>query len=278
MSRLAQCFSDLARQGRKALIPFVTAGDPEPSVTVPLMHAMVAAGADIVEIGVPFSDPMAEGPVIQRACERALVHGTGLRDVLAMIATFRQQDVTTPVVLMGYLNPIEIMGYGEFARTAHEAGVDGVITVDLPPEDAGDYIEALRGQALDTIFLASPTTSDERLVKLAGHARGFVYYVSLKGVTGAGSLAPEQVGQRIGQIKAQVDLPVVVGFGIRDAATAAHLARVADGVVVGSRLVQIVAENETRVTEIAPRIGEQVHAMRVAMDDIATIDTDGAAG
>ena len=266
MSRLGKRFESLRARRRKALIPFVTAGDPEPSVTIPLMHAMVAAGADILEIGVPFSDPMAEGPVIQRACERALVHGTSLRDVLAMITVFRAQDTETPVVLMGYLNPIEIMGYADFSRAAAVAGVDGVITVDLPPEDADDYIRALRNEDIDTIFLASPTTSDERLAKLARHARGFVYYVSLKGVTGSASLAPTEVRERVGQIKSQVDLPVVVGFGIRDAATAAHLSGIADGVVVGSRLVQIVAENEARVENIAIQIAAQLAAMREAMD------------
>ena len=266
MSRLSERLARLGAEGRKALIPFVTAGDPTPAMTVPLMHAMVENGADVLEIGVPFSDPMAEGPVIQRACERALRHGTSLRDVLAMIRTFRARDAETPVVLMGYLNPIEIMGYRSFAEAAAEAGVDGTIVVDLPPDDAADYLAALRERDIDTVFLASPTTSDARLALLAREARGFIYYVSLKGVTGAEGLAPEQVRERVRDVRAQVDLPVVVGFGIRDATTAAHLARTADGVVVGSRLVQVVAENADTPERIAPEVGGLLRSMREAIE------------
>ncbi len=266
MSRLSDRLDRLGAEGRKALIPFVTAGDPTPDVTVPLMHAMVENGADVLEIGVPFSDPMAEGPVIQHACERALRHGTSLRDVLAMIGTFRERDPRTPVVLMGYLNPIEVMGYRPFAEAAAAAGVDGSIVVDLPPDDADDYIAALRERDIATVFLASPTTSNARIGPIARQARGFVYYVSLKGVTGAGGLAPERVRERVRELKSRVDLPVVVGFGIRDATTAAQLARTADGVVVGSRLVQIVAENEARPERIAPEVGRLLASMREAID------------
>lgn len=236
MSRIAACFAAL--QGKKALIPFITAGDPHPSRTVELMHGLVDGGADIIELGVPFSDPMADGPVIQRASERALVHKVGLRDVLAMVAEFRKTNTTTPVVLMGYLNPVFVMGYADFAAEASKAGVDGVLTVDCPPEEAADLSAALIAADLDPVFLIAPTTPESRVREIARHARGYVYYVSLKGVTGAGNLDIDDVARKIAALRAHIQVPIGVGFGIRDAATAKAISVTADAVVVGSRLVQ----------------------------------------
>lgn len=266
MSRIKGRFESLRARGRKALIPFLTAGDPEPGMTVALMRAMVEAGADIIELGIPFSDPMAEGPVIQRACERALRHHVGPGDVFAMVAEFRKTDAETPVILMGYLNPLEVMGYERFAKAAAEAGADGIITVDLPPEEADDYVVALRAEGLDPIFLLAPTSPDARIERVAASASGFVYYVSLKGVTGAGHLDVDAVAARLNQIRGHCDLPLAVGFGIRDAESAARLSRLADGVVVGSRLVQIVADHEAQPEAIAPEIGRVLREMRSAMD------------
>ena len=236
MSRIAACFAAL--QGKKALIPFITAGDPHPSRTVELMHGLVDGGADIIELGVPFSDPMADGPVIQRASERALVHKVGLRDVLAMVAEFRKTNTTTPVVLMGYLNPVFVMGYASFATQAREAGVDGALTVDCPPEEAAELSAALIAADLDPVFLIAPTTPEARVREIARHARGYVYYVSLKGVTGAGNLDIDDVARKIAALRAHIQVPIGVGFGIRDAATAKAISVTADAVVVGSRLVQ----------------------------------------
>jgi len=266
MSRIASCFQTLRRSGRKALIPFITAGDPQPALTVPLLHAMVAAGADLIELGVPFSDPMADGPVIQRACERALRQGVSLRQVLELVRAFRREDRTTPLVLMGYLNPIERMGYQDFARAAAAAGVDGVLTVDLPPEEAQELLTALLAVDLDPIFLLAPTSTPERIQKVVALARGYVYYVSLKGVTGAATLDVLDVGQKLDVIRRYTDLPVGVGFGIKDAASAAAVARLADAVVVGSALVswieQLADEPERLQTEITGLLA----AMRRAMD------------
>ncbi|PXX45639.1 MULTISPECIES: tryptophan synthase subunit alpha [Aquitalea] len=236
MSRIAACFARL--DGKKALIPFITAGDPHPALTVELMHGLVDGGADIIELGVPFSDPMADGPVIQRASERALLHKVGLRDVLAMVAQFRQTNTTTPVVLMGYLNPVFVMGYASFAAQAREAGVDGVLTVDCPPEEAAELSAALIAADLDPVFLIAPTTPEARVREIARHARGYVYYVSLKGVTGAGNLDIDDVARKIAALRAHIQVPIGVGFGIRDAATAKAISVTADAVVVGSRLVQ----------------------------------------
>ena len=238
MSRIEATFKQLQQQGKKALIPFVTAADPEPGLTVPIMHALVAGGADIIELGVPFSDPMADGPTIQRASERALKHGVGLKDVLAFVAEFRTSNQQTPVVLMGYANPVESMGYAAFAEQAAAAGVDGLLTVDYPPEECGELVEHLYRHAIDPIFLLSPTTSDARIEEVAKFARGFIYYVSLKGVTGSANLDLGEVAQKIPRIKAHCKLPVGVGFGIRDAATAKAVAAFADAVVIGSRIVQ----------------------------------------
>ena len=266
MSRIAACFTAAREAGRKVLIPYVTAGDPEPEQTVGLMHAMVAAGADIIELGVPFSDPMAEGPVIQKAMERALAHDVTLDDVLEMVKQFRQQDNATPVVLMGYLNPIEVKGYLTFAAEAAGAGVDGVLTVDLPPEEGEDYIQALQQQDLDRIFLISPTTDTERMGVVSRASSGFIYYVSLKGVTGAANIDTKAVGDRVSAIHALTDLPVGVGFGIKDAESAAAVAAVADAVVVGSALVRKIEENVTSADRINTAVSTLLGEMRRAMD------------
>lgn len=267
MSRIAQTFAELRRRGRKALIPFVTAGDPEPAATVPLMHALVRAGADILELGVPFSDPMADGPVIQRASERALAHDVGLNDVLDMVTAFRRGDGHTPVVLMGYANPIEAMGHEAFARRAQEAGVDGVLTVDYPPEECADFAALLTGRGIDPIFLLSPTSREERVAAVARLARGFVYYVSLKGVTGASHLDLADVKRRLTALKRVIDLPIGVGFGIRDGATARAVAEFADAVVIGSRIVQ--AMEDTPRAELERRVEGLVREFRQAMDQAA---------
>lgn len=242
MSRIAGRFRELEAQGRKALISYVVAGDPHPELTVPILHALVAAGADILELGVPFSDPMSEGPTIQLGHERALEGGTRLRSVLQMVKAFRAQDNTTPLLLMGYANPVEHMGYAAFADAAKEAGVDALLTVDIPPEEVASINAQLHRVGMDNIFLVAPTTPEARIDTITSQASGFVYYVSLKGVTGAANLDVEDVARHVNQIKAHTQLPVAVGFGIKDAATAAAVARVADGVIVGSALVSCVAE------------------------------------
>ncbi len=269
MSRIAERFTSLREQGKKALIPYLTAGDPQADATVPLMHAMVKAGADIIELGVPFSDPMAEGPVIQRAMERALQHHVSLSQVIDMVAEFRKQDTTTPVLLMGYLNPVEIMGYETFVQRATQAGVDGVLLVDLPPEEAEDLLSHARQNGLDTVFLVSPTTTQDRIKRLSAASSGFVYYVSLKGVTGAGHLDVGEVLKRVGQIKAETELPVGVGFGIRDAESARRIAEVADAVVVGSALVRLVEANLTSPQQAAQAVADLISSMRKEMDAIS---------
>jgi tryptophan synthase alpha chain len=238
MSRIQSTLSALAAQNRKGLIPFITAGDPAPELTVPLMHALVEGGADIIELGVPFSDPMADGPVIQRASERALAKGVGMRHVLQFVREFRTSNQTTPIVLMGYANPIERMGVPAFIQAAKEAGVDGVLVVDYPPEECEDFAAALSANDLDPIFLLAPTSTNERIEKVGKIARGYVYYVSLKGVTGSGHLDLDAVAAMIPKIKKYVNVPVGVGFGIRDAATARAIASVSDAVVIGSRIIQ----------------------------------------
>lgn len=238
MSRIAGRFEALRKAGRKALILFVTAGDPEPSLTVPLMHALVEAGADILELGVPFSDPMADGPVIQRASERALAKGIGLRDVLAMVRQFRATDAETPVVLMGYANPIEAMGAKAFIAQAAACGVDGTLVVDYPPEESEAFSALARKNAIDPIFLLTPTSTDPRIDLVARIGSGFIYYVSLTGVTGAGHLDVGAVLERLPKIRAATRLPIGVGFGIRDADSARRIAQGADGVVIASRLIQ----------------------------------------
>ena len=238
MSRIATTFSALKAQNKTGLVTFITAGDPAPELTVPLMHALVAGGADVLELGVPFSDPMAEGPVIQRACERALVFGVGLKDVLGYVRTFRETNQTTPVVLMGYANPVERMGTTAFIAASKAAGADGAIIVDYPPEECEEFADAMRAAELDLIFLLAPTSTPERIAQVARFGSGFSYYVSLKGVTGAGNIDTAQVAERLAAIRQHVKLPIGVGFGIRDAATARAVAEVADAVVIGSRLLQ----------------------------------------
>lgn len=264
MSRIAATFNTLKQQGKKALIPFITAGDPSPAQTVPLMHKLVEAGANILELGVPFSDPMADGPTIQRASERALKHGVGLTGVLALVAEFRKTDPATPVVLMGYANPIESMGYEAFAQAAAQAGVDGVLTVDYPPEECAELAGLLRQHGIDMIFLLSPTTPDRRFQQVAKLASGFIYYVSLKGVTGAANLDLQEVAEKIPAIQAAANLPVGVGFGIRDGATAKAVAQFSDAVVIGSRIVQEI-ENSSQDTVLA-NVHALVQGIRAVMD------------
>jgi tryptophan synthase alpha chain len=268
MSRISKTFAALKSGGRKALIPYVTAGDPNPSVTVPLMHDMVQAGADIIELGVPFSDPMADGPVIQRASERALEHHVALHDVLDMVKSFRATNQDTPVILMGYLNPVEIMGYETFAKAAAEAGVDGVLTVDLPPEEGHDAVIAFRANGLDPIFLLAPTTTDARIQTICDAASGFVYYVSLKGVTGAATLNTEEVAAKLAQIRQHTALPVGVGFGIKDAASAKAVGAVADAVVVGSALVKQAEAYAAEPDAVSPAICGILRDIRAALDSL----------
>mgnify|MGYP000105996893 CR=1 FL=1 len=242
MSRISATFEKTRAAGRAALIPFVTAGDPSPKQAVDIMHALVRGGADVIELGVPFSDPMADGPVIQRSSERALKHGVTLRHVLAYVAEFRRTDAATPVVLMGYANPIERMGHAAFVAAASAAGVDGVLIVDYPPEECAGWLEALAGSGIDPIFLLAPTSSDARIELVARAAKGYIYYVSLKGVTGAAHIDTKDVEAMIGRIRAKTTVPVGVGFGIRDGETARRVGRVADAVVIGSRIVQELAD------------------------------------
>lgn len=268
MSRIANTLDALKAQGRTALIPYVTAGFPFADVTPEVMHAMVDAGASIIELGVPFSDPMADGPVIQKAGEKALALGVGTAQVLSMVRQFRQGNQTTPVVLMGYANPVERYdlkhGPDAFIRDAAAAGVDGVLVVDYPPEECEDFAAKLKAHGLDLIFLLAPTSSDERMQQVARVASGYVYYVSLKGVTGAGHLDTAAVGQMLPRIRAQVKIPVGVGFGIRDAATAKAIGAVADAVVIGSKIIQLI-EDQPR-DQVAPAAAEFLRGIRAALD------------
>jgi tryptophan synthase alpha chain len=273
VSRIAGRFQQLAEQGRTALIPYIVAGDPGLDVTVGLMHSLVKNGADIIEVGVPFSDPMSEGPVIQLGHERALANGTSLRTVLEMVQEFRQSDSDTPVLLMGYANPVNHMGYAAFADAAAQAEVDALLTVDIPPEEVDDVNAELRRVGMDNIFLVAPTTPDERVARIAGQASGFIYYVSLKGVTGAGHLDPAEVATRIAGIKRHSDLPVAVGFGIKDAASARSVAAVADGVVVGSALVNAMAgaiEGGGNHQDAVDAAGALLADIRQGIDSIAS--------
>ena len=265
MSRIPATFEALKARGRKALIPFITAGDPSLATTVPLMHALVEAGADIIELGVPFSDPMADGPAIQRASERALKQHTSLRGVLEAVRQFRGQDARTPVVLMGYANPIEAMGAARFAAAAAEAGVDGVLVVDYPPEEGSELLAELKQRSIDSIYLLSPTSEDARIQQVGRVASGYVYYVSLKGVTGASHLDLAEVGRKIPQIQSFIQLPIGVGFGIRDGETARAVAQLSDAVVIGTRLVQEIEKSapEQVVGNIRSLVGE----IRRAMDE-----------
>ncbi len=268
MSRITPTLAGLKAQGRKALIPYVTAGFPFADITPELMHAMVAAGADIIELGVPFSDPSADGPVIQKSGERALALGVGTRQVLSMVQIFRQQDRKTPVVLMGYANPVErydlLQGKDAFIRDAAAAGVDGVLVVDYPPEECTEFAAKLRAHDMDLIFLLAPTSTDERMAQVEKVASGYVYYVSLKGVTGAGTLDTAQVEAMLPRIRQHVSVPVGVGFGIRDAATARAVSRVADAVVIGSRIIQLI-ENTPR-EQVAATAAAFLADIRQALD------------
>jgi len=268
MSRIANCFNDLKEKNRKGLIPFIVAGDPKPEFTLPLMNALVDGGADLIELGVPFSDPMADGPVIQRGSERALVHGTSLHDVISMVADFRKENKQTPVILMGYLNPVEVMGYEIFAKAASEAGVDGAIIVDLPPEEAGELKEFMAKYDVDLIFLISPTTNVERQKYISKMSSGFLYYVSLKGVTGSNRLNINSVQESVTTIKQQSNLPVGVGFGIRDPESAANVAKVSDAIIIGSPIVELVgALNDDSATSMKS-ISTYLSTMRQAIDAI----------
>jgi len=263
MSRIQARFEALRRSGKKALIPYVTAGDPNPATTVPLLHAMVKAGADIVELGVPFSDPMADGPVIQRAGERALKHNVGLDQVLGMVREFRSKDNVTPLVLMGYANPVEAMGQKAFAAAAGEAGVDGVIVVDYPPEECAEFSQQLRERGIDLIFLLAPTSTAERIAMITKLASGYIYYVSLRGVTGVATIDLAEVAGKIAEIRTQTALPVGVGFGIRDGAAARAVCAFADAAIIGSRIIE---EIEKAPEAAVDRASAFVRGVRDAMD------------
>ena len=260
MSRLAARFAQLKSQQRKALVSYVMAGDPQPVVTVPLLHQMVEAGVDVIELGLPFSDPMADGPVI------ALAAGTNTLDALNMVKQFREKDSETPVVLMGYLNPVEVIGYERFVSIAHESGVDGVLLVDLPPEEAKDLDAVLKKYNMDQIFLLAPTSTDQRIQHVANQASGFIYYVSLKGVTGAATLDVAEAAARIQKIKAVTDVPVGVGFGISDAASAKAMGSVADAVIVGSAFVKPFANLAPE--QAAEQAVNKVKELRAALDEL----------
>jgi tryptophan synthase alpha chain len=268
MSRIATTFARLKAQGKKALIPFITAGDPDPTLTVPLMHALVQAGCDVIELGVPFSDPMADGPVIQRSSERALKHGVSLRDVLGYISEFRKTDVITPVVIFGYANPIEALGLERFAEMAESAGVDGVLVVDYPPEEAGPLVKLLDARAVDTIFLLSPTTTDQRLEQVARLGRGYLYYVSLRGVTGASHIDPGDVATRVKHVRTFTQLPVGVGFGIRDAQSARAVGAAGDAVIIGSALIQEI--ERTPHDEVTAQVVRFLAPIRESLDTLET--------
>ncbi len=265
MSRIAATFVKLKSANRKVLIPFITAGDPDPATTVPLMNALTQSGADIIELGVPFSDPMADGPTIQRSSEQALKHHTSLKMVIEAVSRFRQADSATPVVLMGYANPIEALGYERFAETAGKAGVDGVLVVDYPPEESSGLTAELNKRSIDSIFLLSPTTEEARMEKVGRVASGYIYYVSLKGVTGAATLDLDEVGRRIPQLRSHIKLPIGVGFGIRDGQTARAVARISDAVVIGTRLVQEIEQSAP--DQLIGNVKALVGGIRKAMDE-----------
>ncbi len=267
--RIAKVFeaAEKGENGRhKLIIPFITAGDPDLPSTLKLMNTLVEAGADIIELGVPFSDPMADGPVIQAANERALAKGASLSQIIDLVAQFRQSNQHTPVVLMGYMNPVETMGYEPFAKASGAAGIDGILTVDLPPEEASDLVAAANQANIDTIFLLSPTSPDERIKQVCKQVSGYVYYVSLKGVTGAANLDTGDVAKRVGNIKSLSHMPVAVGFGITDAASAVGVAEAADAIVVGSALVKLVAEHANAPDTMHDSLFKLVNSMRVALD------------
>ena len=264
MSRIQTVFSALKVRNKKALIPYITAGDPHPKHTVNLLHTLVKTGADLIELGIPFSDPMADGPVIQRASERALMHKVGLKNVLDMVAEFRQTNEKTPIILMGYANPIEAMGQATFTQAAKMAGVDGVLTVDYPPEECTQFIAGLQANGMDSIFLLSPTSDGARVSLIVNQASGFLYYVSLKGVTGAANLDVEQVKARVAEIRTKTNLPIGVGFGVKDATTAKNVAAFADAVVVGSRMVTTIEDSND--DNLIANISALMLELRTAID------------
>ncbi len=266
MSRIQKTFADLQSKKKKALITFITAGDPAPELTVPLLHALVESGADILELGVPFSDPMPEVPVIQRANERALKFNVGMHDVLGYVREFRKTDQHTPVVLMGYANPIERMGVDRFVTESKAAGADGAIVVDYPPEEASEFAQKLKAQDMDLIFLLAPTSTEQRIKQVAQISSGFSYYVSLRGVTGAGHIDTAEVASRLEAIREHVKLPIGVGFGIRDGATAKAVASVSDAVVIGSRIIQEL-ENTPKDKAVAA-VSNFLSGIRAAIDEV----------
>ncbi len=267
MSRIAPVFDKLRQQNRKALIPFITAGDPEPAMMIPLMNELVKAGADIIELGVPFSDPMADGPTIQRSSERALKYRVGLKDVLNMVEEFRKKNAFTPVVLMGYANPVEAMGYEAFAARAKAAGVDGVLIVDYPPEESAEWVGHLKNEQIDAIFLLSPTTPQARIEQVSDLAQGYVYYVSLKGVTGSFSLDLHDVASKLTQLRSHISIPIGVGFGIRDADTARAVGELADAVVIGSRIIEEIEKSSGK--DMLTNVHHLVSSLRAAIDEAA---------
>lgn len=266
MSRISTLFESLKANNTTALVPYIMCGDPDLDTTLELMHALVKSGVNMIELGVPFSDPMADGPVIQQAAERVLEHNVSLHDVINVVAKFRETDNETPVILMGYLNPIEVMGYGAFARAAAAAGVDGALTVDIPPEEGEGYTDILKANGVDPIYLLAPTSDNSRIESIGKVAGGFVYYVSLKGVTGAATLDTDSVAQKLGQIRQHIDLPLGVGFGISDAETAAKVGSMADAVVVGSAIVKRMAEHGQDPAKLIASVTELTSSMRQAMD------------
>jgi tryptophan synthase alpha chain len=270
MNRIDKTLADLKAKNKKMLSPYITAGDPKPELTVPLMHALVSAGADIIELGVPFSDPMAEGPVIQAAMERALANQVTTDTVFAMVKAFREQNNHTPIILMGYLNPIEQYGYEAFAEKAKAVGVDGTIIVDLPPEESETLASVWRREALSMIYLCSPTTTAERMALINHYGQGYLYYVSLKGVTGSSDFDLVEVKKSYGQRKSQTQLPLMVGFGIKTAKVAAEVAQFADGIIVGAALVQAVFEAYTSKNRALEAANDLIHAMRLSMDNLET--------
>ena len=250
MSKIKSVFDSLDKKQSKALIPFITAGDPDPEMTIEILHTLVDAGADMIELGIPFTDPMADGPVIQRASERAIANNVGIKKTIEIVKEFRQKNKHTPIILMGYANPMEAIGIDLFIQLIHEAHVDGVITVDYPPEEAKSFVEKLKEKNIDTIFLLSPTTEDKRIKLIIEQATGFIYYVSLKGVTGSANIDIDQVTERVRNIKRYTKLPIGVGFGVMDAKTAKEVALISDAVVIGSRIVQEI-ENSSRADLIS---------------------------
>lgn len=267
MSRIEKRFESLSNSGRKGLIPFITAGDPVSDITVPLMHAMVEAGADLIELGIPFSDPMADGPVIQKANQRALSHGTSLHDVLDMVRQFRNKDQATPVLFMGYLNPVEAMGYEKFADAAQQAGVDGLLLVDLPPEEASEFNELLYQRDIDPIYLLAPTSTPQRMEIVSLEARGFVYYVSIRGVTGSAALDYDEIQQSISEIRKHTRLPVGVGFGINSPESAVKIGEHADAVVIGSAIVRMMENYGGEKQIVINAVSDFLRGVRDALDE-----------